>query len=264
MSTHHPSRPKILIPHASGTNRDGEAARAVELAGGAPDIVHINQLRAKERSFADYDALLLPGGFSYGDALGAGARLALDMNIFFAEELHEFVESGKPVLGICNGFQVLVKAGLLPGLRQAQPPIKQRQVTLTENGSGHFECRWVHLAVNGQARAGWLAAIDELIFCPVAHGEGNFQVADTETLVQLEADNLVAFRYVDGEGKRVDGGYPLNPNGSVADIAGICNARGNVVGLMPHPEDHIVAIQNPVSGTGQLGLVLFQALIQAA
>ena len=264
MSTHHPSRPKILIPHASGTNRDGEAARAVELAGGAPDIVHINQLRAKERSFADYDALLLPGGFSYGDALGAGARLALDMNIFFAEELHEFVESGKPVLGICNGFQVLVKAGLLPGLRQAQPPIKQRQVTLTENGSGHFECRWVHLAVNGQARAGWLAAIDELIFCPVAHGEGNFQVADTETLVQLEADNLVAFRYVDGEGKRVDGGYPLNPNGSVADIAGICNARGNVVGLMPHPEDHIVAIQNPVGGTGQLGLVLFQALIQAA
>lgn len=268
MSTHHRSRPTILIPHASGTNRDGEAARAVALAGGAPEIVHINQLRAKERSFSDYDALLLPGGFSYGDALGAGARLALDMNVFFAEELHEFVGSGKPVLGICNGFQVLVKAGLLPGLRAqkapAQPPSTQRTATLTENASGHFECRWVHLAVNSRARAGWLAGIDELIFCPVAHGEGNFQVADAETLAQLEANNSVAFRYVDGEGKRVDGDYPLNPNGSVADIAGICNERGNVVGLMPHPEDHVVPIQNPVGGTGQLGLALFQALIQAA
>ncbi|MCB0187338.1 MAG: phosphoribosylformylglycinamidine synthase I, partial [Caldilineaceae bacterium] len=258
-----------LIPHASGTNRDGEAARAVELAGGTPDIVHINQLRAKERSFADYDALLLPGGFSYGDALGAGARLALDMNVFFYEELQEFVESGKPVLGICNGFQVLVKAGLLPGIHTSpitrEPATRaSRTATLTENASGHFECRWVHLAVNAQARAGWLAAIDELIFCPVAHGEGNFQVADAETLAQLEAANLVAFRYVDGEGEQVDGRYPLNPNGSVADIAGICNERGNVVGLMPHPEDHVVSIQNPVGGTGQLGLTIFQALIQAA
>ncbi len=286
-------KPNVLILHASGTNRDAEAARACALAGGKPEIVHINQLRAGERSFATYDTLLLPGGFSYGDALGAGARMALDMQVFFQEELHTFVESGKPVLGICNGFQVLVKAGLLPGnnngngnsrnshstspstgsgrssgeaqhataIRQAQA---SRNSTLTQNGSGHFECRWVHLAVNPQARAGWLAGIEELIFCPVAHGEGNFQVADDATLTHLEAENLVAFRYVDGEGNPVDGRYPLNPNGSVADIAGICNARGNVVGLMPHPEDHILPIQNPIGGAGQLGLALFQALLQAA
>lgn len=251
-------RPTILILHASGTNRDAEAARACELAGGAPEIVHINQLRARERRFGDYDILLLPGGFSYGDALGAGARLALDMHVFFDDQLHAFVESGKPVLGICNGFQVLVKSGLLPG------DVTPRQATLTENASGHFECRWVHLAVNRQARAGWLGAIDELIFCPVAHGEGNFQVQDSATLTQIEADNLVAFRYVDENGNPVDGRYPLNPNGSVADIAGICNTRGNVVGLMPHPEDHLLPIQNPVGGTGQLGLALFAAMIRAA
>ncbi len=276
-NTQHATAPTILILHASGTNRDAEAARACELAGGKPEIVHINQLRAGERAFAAYDTLLLPGGFSYGDALGAGARMALDMQIFFQEELHTFVESGKPVLGICNGFQVLVKAGLLPGNNNGNgnprnshsasaggPQHAIRNSTLTENSSGHFECRWVHLAVNPQARASWLAAIDELIFCPVAHGEGNFQVADAATLAQLEEENLVAFRYVDGEGNPVNGHYPLNPNGSVADIAGICNGRGNVVGLMPHPEDHILPIQNPISGTGQLGLALFQALIAAA
>jgi phosphoribosylformylglycinamidine synthase len=267
------SQPAILILHASGTNRDAEAARACTLAGGAPEIVHINQLRAGERNFQAYDLLLLPGGFSYGDALGAGARMALDMQVFFHEELHSFVESGKPVLGICNGFQVLVKAGLLPGASTGSATGEQRatsatavarRATLTENASGHFECRWVHLAVNRQARAGFLSALDDLIFCPVAHGEGNFQVQDEATLAQLETNNLVAFRYVDGEGQPVNGHYPLNPNGSVADIAGICNARGNVVGLMPHPEDHLLPIQNPVGGTGQLGLALFAALVQAA
>ncbi len=105
----------ILILHASGSNRDGEAARAVELAGGAAEIVHINQLRRGERRMEEYAGLLLPGGFSYGDALGAGARLALDLQVYFHDQLHAFVESGRPVLGICNGFQTLVKAGVLPG-----------------------------------------------------------------------------------------------------------------------------------------------------
>jgi len=262
------TKPTILILHAAGTNRDAEAARACELAGGKPEIVHINQLRRGERNFADYAMLLLPGGFSYGDALGAGARMALDLQVFFQDQLHAFVDSGKAVLGICNGFQVLVKAGLLPGGTAPRHAIRdtsqvQRRVTLTENGSGHFECRWVHLAVNRQARAGFLAGLDELIFCPVAHGEGNFQVKDAATLAQIEADNLVAFRYVDAAGGAVNGRYPLNPNGSVADIAGICNAQGNVIGLMPHPEDHIIPIQNAVGGQGQLGLALFRSMISS-
>ncbi|MCB0113584.1 MAG: phosphoribosylformylglycinamidine synthase I [Caldilineaceae bacterium] len=268
------TKPSILILHASGTNRDDEAARACELAGGAPEIVHMNQMRSRERSFKEFDMLLLPGGFSYGDALGAGVRKALDLQVFFQDELREFVESGKRVLGICNGFQVLVKAGLLPGgdllengnsqsaIRNSPPT--PRRVTLTHNAAGHFECRWVHLAVEPGTAAAFLSGIDELIFCPVAHGEGNFQVKDEATLSALETNNLVALRYVDAEGNRAGGRYPLNPNGSVADIAGICNASGNVVGLMPHPEDHILSIQNPLGGRGALGLAIFEAMVRDA
>lgn len=269
-------KPSILILHAAGTNRDAEAARACELAGGAPEIIHMNQLRQGQRRLDAYQMLLLPGGFSYGDALGAGARMALDMHVFFYDQLQSFVESGNLVLGICNGFQVLVKAGLLPGrimnyaLRDqgasGQDATRNTQhiartVTLTENASGHFECRWVHLAANRQARAGFLSTIDELIFCPIAHGEGNLQVQDAATLAALETDDLVAFRYVDATGQPVAGRYPYNPNGSVADIAGLCNAQGNVVGLMPHPEDHLLPIQNPLGTQGRLGSQLFTAMI---
>ncbi|MEJ5248391.1 MAG: phosphoribosylformylglycinamidine synthase I [Caldilinea sp.] len=264
-------KPAILILHASGVNRDAEAARACELAGGAPEIVHINQLRCGERKLTDYPMLLLPGGFSYGDALGAGVRLALDLQVYFHDQLHDFIDRGRLVLGICNGFQALVKAGVLPGVRadrsatglRAIEEMALRRVTLTENAGGHFECRWVHLAVNRRAKAAFLRNIEDLIFCPVAHGEGNFQVKDAEMLAEIEQEGLVAFRYVDAEGRPANGVYPLNPNGSVADIAGICNRRGNVVGLMPHPEDHILPIQNPLGGSGRLGLALFQAMVAA-
>jgi phosphoribosylformylglycinamidine synthase len=259
-------KPRILILHVSGTNRDAEAARACALAGGEPEIVHINLLRSGARRLADYAMLLLPGGFSYGDALGAGARLALDLQVFFQEQLEAFVATGRPVVGICNGFQTLVKCGLLPGSLAATPAGGQngRRVTLTENTSGRFECRWVHLAPNRRARSGIAAVLDDLIFCPVAHGEGNFQVKDAATLRTLEDENLVAFRYVDAEGSPAGERYPLNPNGSVADIAGICNPAGNVLGLMPHPEDHILPIQNPLGRGDRLGLPLFRALVVAA
>lgn len=295
-------RPSILILHAAGANRDAEAARACEVAGGAPEIVHINQLRRGERTFGDYQMLLLPGGFSYGDALGAGARLALDLQVYFHDQLHAFIDRGALVLGICNGFQTLVKAGVLPGARKAEtgrlgdseierleeveaessishlqalkrssaqaanPSINEislRRVTLTGNASGRFECRWVHLAANRQATAPFLRNLDELIFCPVAHGEGNVQVKDAAMLAEIEQGNLVAFRYVDAEGRPANGMYPLNPNGSVADIAGLCNRRGNVVGLMPHPEDAIWPVQNPLGNAGRLGLAIFQAMIGA-
>ena len=250
--------PSIFILHASGANRDGEAAHACRLAGGAPRIVHINEWRQGGATLADADMLLLPGGFTYGDALGAGVRLALDLHLFFAEELHAFVASGKPVLGICNGFQVLVKAGLLPG---GTPAAQRRRVTLTENEKGRFECRWVYLEANTQATAPFLHGLRQPIFCPIAHGEGNLQVTDPAVLSQLERENLIAFRYVNQDGSPAGGAYPANPNGSAGDIAGLCNAHGNVVGLMPHPEDHVMSIQNPLGGKGHLGLALLEAMI---
>ena len=259
----------VLILHVSGTNRDAEAARACELAGAAPQIAHINQLRAGLFRFSEYEMLVLPGGFSYGDALGAGLRQALDLRVYLDDQLQEFIAAGKRVLGICNGFQTLVKAGLLPGAltacRAATPEEKvspgQRDVTLTHNASGKFECRWVHLAVQPGAQADFLARIDQPVFCPVAHGEGNFQAADSRTLSRLQQAGLVAFRYVDADGNPACGRYPLNPNGSVADIAGICNPAGNVLGLMPHPEDHVDPIQNPLGAKGRLGLALFRSMI---
>ena len=241
------------------------------MAGGSPKIVHINQLRAGSIRLSEFGMLVLPGGFSYGDALGAGVRQALDLQVFLHDELAKFVDSGRPVLGICNGFQTLVRAGLLPGHgREKASGAEQRtsagnrDVTLTYNAGGHFECRWVHLAVEPETKANCLAQIEELVFCPVAHGEGNFQVADDESLKQLEKRNLVAFRYVDANGERARGRYPINPNGSVADIAGICNPAGNVIGLMPHPEDHIESIQNPLRGSGRLGLSIFRAMVARA
>ncbi|MGA0237558.1 MAG: phosphoribosylformylglycinamidine synthase I [Acidimicrobiales bacterium] len=260
------SRPPVLILHASGTNRDDEAAQAIQLAGGHPRIAHVNELRSGAVRIADHAAVLLPGGFSYGDALGAGGRLALELRTWFSDELAQAAENGKPMLGICNGFQVLVKAGLLPG-----PMGEPRSVTLTENAEGRFECRWVTLRVEPACRSGWLGAIGgTTIRCPVAHGEGRVAVADPSTAVHLE-DGLVAFRYL-ADGPRptsndpvpAGGVYPANPNGSVNDIAGICDDGGTIVGLMPHPEDHVFDWQRPSGPEGGSGLPLFEAFVAGA
>jgi phosphoribosylformylglycinamidine synthase I len=260
------NQPTILIPHASGTNRDHEAAQAIELAGGIPVVAHINELRSGSVRFGDHAAVLLPGGFSYGDALGAGGRLALELRTWFADELSEIASTGRPVLGICNGFQVLVKAGLLPG-----PLSEPRRVTLTENERGRFECRWVTLQVDPGCRSGWLSRVKgTVIRCPIAHGEGRIAVADAATLAALE-DGLVAFRYLSdgarpyrGAAEAAAGQYPMNPNGSVNDIAGLCNEQGSIVGLMPHPEDHVLAWQRPSGPEGQSGLALFEAFVEAS
>ena len=268
------SAPPILVVHASGTNRDGDAAQAIELAGGDPRIVHVNQLRRGQVKVADHAAVLIPGGFSYGDALGAGQRLALELRLWFGYELAEVVAAGKPVLGICNGFQVLVKAGLLPGPVGPEPVGTARQVTLTENSRGSFECRWVTLGVEPTVRSGWLRSIrGAIIRCPIAHGEGRFVSADESVTEELERQGLVAFRYQDCgaappgavESIRAAAGvYPANPNGSTADIAGICDQTGAVVGLMPHPEDHVLDWQRPNGDVGASGLPLFEAFVSAA
>jgi phosphoribosylformylglycinamidine synthase len=257
-------RPKALLLHAPGTNRDLEAAQALELAGAQPEIVPLNELRARGGRWADYGLLVLPGGFSYADALGAGKLLALDLNAYFADGVRTFVQTGKPVIGICNGFQALVKANILPGLDGTQSTQHREaslwDATLTFNASGHFECRWVTLRPQSRTCV-WTRGLAEPIDCPVAHGEGNFMVADQSVIANLQRRDQIALTYIRPDGSPANGEYPHNPNGSIADIAGICNPQGNVLGLMPHPEDHIVLHQHPRWTRGErggLGLRLFE------
>jgi phosphoribosylformylglycinamidine synthase I len=246
MTTH---KPRALILHADGTNRDREAALAFELAGASPEIVHINQLRSGERHWCDYQVLAIPGGFSYADALGAGRLLAIDLNVYFGDEVCNFVESGKPVIGICNGFQALVKAGMLPMNVGGDKP---RSATLTFNASGRFECRWVTLAPSSKTCV-WTRQLTEPIHCPVAHGEGRFLLREVADLAALRANNQIALTYALANGLPAQAAYPENPNGSLADIAGVCNPSGNVLGLMPHPEDHLFAYQHPQRARGHIG-----------
>ena len=253
-------KPRALIIHATGTNRDLDAAAALSAAGAEPEIVHLNQLRRGEKRWDDYQMLLLAGGFSYADALGAGKLFALDLKTYFADEVNSFVAAGKAVIGICNGFQALVKAGILPLAPSERSPQHQAQATLTFNACGHFECRWVTLLPSSE-RCLWTRGLKEPIYCPVAHGEGNFTFSDPALLAELQRYDQVALVYAGADGRPAAGAYPANPNGSSGDIAGVCNLQGNVLGLMPHPEDHITAYQHPQHSRGRLGglgLKLFQ------
>ena len=256
-------RPKALILFATGTNRDQDAAAALKLAGADPEIVHINQLRSGERRWESYQLLLIPGGFSYADALGAGKLLALDMMQYFTDEVTTFVELGKPVIGICNGFQALVKSGILPELPEKGPGFN---ATLTFNQSGSFECRWVTLQPVSE-RCVWTRGLTKPIDCPVAHGEGNFILQDPTKLLTYQKTDLIAFQYAMPDGRLAGGAYPLNPNGSLGDIAGLCNPAGNVLGMMPHPENHIFGYQHPQWTRGVMrhsGLPLFENGVQYA
>ncbi len=241
--------PRVLILHANGSNRDREAALACELAGGQPEIVHVNQLIGGERHLLDYHMLVVPGGFSYGDDMGAGVLWALDLRQRFGADVARFVADGRPVLGICNGFQALVKAGLIPGSTE-------RSVTLTYNASARFECRWVYLQANPNSPCLFTQGLDEPIYCPVAHGEGRLAVVDEATAEALWSGDLVALSYSEADGSPA--GYPANPNGSVDGIAGLCNPAGNVFGLMPHPEDHVFWWQHPRGAREMDGLRLFK------
>ncbi|MCA9968737.1 MAG: phosphoribosylformylglycinamidine synthase I, partial [Anaerolineales bacterium] len=257
-----PKSPRVLVLHANGTNRDRDAALAVRLAGGAPEIVHVNQLLAGSRRLADYGMLVVPGGFSYGDDLGAGVLWSVDLQYRLNEQLARFAENGRPILGICNGFQVLVKAGLLPGLQNPKSDV--RNITLTYNQSGRFECRWVRLQPNPASPSLFTQGLDAPIDCPVAHGEGRLAVQDADTLTQLETHNLIPLRYTtysEIQNPTSEIPYPFNPNGSVRDIAALCNPAGNVMGLMPHPENHVFPWQHPHfhrGGGAGSGLRLFE------
>jgi phosphoribosylformylglycinamidine synthase I len=239
---------KVLILHAPGTNRDGDAAFAIRTAGGSPHILPLATLRREKASWKDYAMLVLPGGFSYGDALGAGRLWALDLDTWFKDQVREFAASGRPVIGICNGFQALVKAGILPG--------NGFSATLTFNASGKFECRQVWLNPHPSNPSPWLKDLAPIL-CPVAHGEGRFILQDGQELCPQQ----IALTYACGDGSPAQGAYPDNPNGSPGDVAGITNLEGNILGLMPHPEDHIYDHQHPLWSRGERGgqgLSLFQ------
>ena len=251
-------KPTALVLQAHGSNRDFDVMAALTLAGADAIGIPLNELRIKKTLLADFNLLILPGGFSYADALGAGKLLALDLASYFADEIAAFIDSGKPVIGICNGFQALVKSGVLPSISGRWTG--GEGATLTFNAQGHFECRWVTLKPVSQ-KCIWTNGLENIITCPIAHGEGNFQINDFFPLSSFIEQDQIALAYIHADGSAADREYPINPNGSVLDIAGICNPLGNVLGLMPHPENHIYTWQNPRhtrGETGGSGLRLFE------
>jgi len=236
---------KTLMLRAPGTNCDSETVFAFEQAGADVSLVHVNRLIRGEERLADYHIMVIPGGFTYGDDVSAGKVLANELRLKLGEDIKRFVEDGRLILGICNGFQVLVKAGLLPELSNGGPP----SLTLSANDSGKFECRWVYMKVNKQSPCVFTRGI-ETMYLPVAHAEGKLV-----TLTGTLSDENIALFYSDEQGN-TGAGYPFNPNGSEGDIAGICDVSGRVFGLMPHPERHVRGTQHPQwtrLGAGEYG-----------
>jgi phosphoribosylformylglycinamidine synthase len=229
-------QPRVLILRAPGANCDGETQFAFERAGGLAERIHVNRLREDSALLHQFQVLVVPGGFTYGDDVGAGKILANQLAHFLVEELRRFRDADKLILGICNGFQVLLKAGLL-----LQPDDDGPLATLAHNTSGRFEDRWIYLQARAQ-RCPFLKGIERM-HLPVAHGEGNFRCREAWILQGLEQSGQVVLRYVNEQGQK--GGHPVNPNGSQEDVAGICDPTGRVLGLMPHPERHVLPTQHP-------------------
>lgn len=241
-------KPSVVILGAPGTNRNADLAFAFEQAGAQPTYLNVTELPDRGVEITAAQIVAIAGGFSYADALGSARVFAAELLHRTGELLHDRVAAGIPVIGICNGFQMLVRAGLLPGA-------EGMRATLAHNGNGKFECRWVSLRAESR-RCIWTSTIEDIITCPVAHGEGRF-VTDAETLSRIETNDMVALRYTDPVGNPMSGAYPENPNGSLNDIAGICDATGLVLGMMPHPENHVVSRQGRSgSTTGAQGLAL--------
>ena len=222
---------QVMVLTGYGLNCDYETAYAFELAGARAERVHLNSLIEGAVNLEDYQILVFIGGFSWGDDHGAGVIQAVRLKTRIGDQLVHFVEKGNLVLGICNGFQSLVNLGLLPGLHKNY---HQRLVALTFNDCGNFRDQWVALKVNPNSRCVFTRGI-ELAELPVRHGEGKF-FADPAKLAALRQNNQVVIQYALPDGRPAEGRFPFNPNGSLDDIAGICDATGRIFGLMPHPE----------------------------
>ncbi len=255
---------KVIVLRTAGTNCDYETAHGFRIAGADVDMIHINQLIRGEKELSLYHILALPGGFSYGDDIAGGKILANELKYRLREPIERFVADGKLMIGICNGFQVMVKAGLLPGFNGISDT---QETTLYTNDSGKFECRWVYLKHTSNGKCIFTKDIKELIYLPVAHGEGKFTTMGKETLDALESEGQVVFKYVDADGN--DAGYPWDPNGSDRHIAGICDSTGRIFGLMPHPERYLSKYSHPRWTREELpeegdGLAVFRNAVEYA
>jgi phosphoribosylformylglycinamidine synthase I len=256
-------KPRVLVLRAPGTNCDVETAFAFQLAGAIAERVHVNRLLENPPLLDSYQILCIPGGFSYGDDIAAGRILATQLRLHLAEVLHDFSNKDRLILGICNGFQVLLRAELL------FPPEPELGIpaTLTWNDSGRFEDRWVYLRVTGRECV-FLRNIQTL-YLPIAHAEGKFVARDEQTLKKLEASGQLVLRYTLPPGRPSEEmvqsrngldqdlaapiPFPHNPNGSQANVAGVCDITGRVFGLMPHPERHIDPTHHPRWTRGEAG-----------
>ena len=230
------TKPRVCVLQADGINCDNELYYAFEKNGASPQFVHINQLRSENKKLKNFQILAIPGGFSYGDDVASGKILAVELISFLKNQLQEFIDNKGLILGVCNGFQALVRTGLLPFNR-----LGKMDVTLAQNKSGHFECRWVKIKTEKSKciflKAGQIAEV------AVNHGEGNFY-AEPAILNEIENQELVVFRYISSTSHRTMK-YPDNPNGSTNAIAGICDPSGRILGLMPHPEKFVDITQHP-------------------
>jgi len=235
---------KVIVLRTAGTNCDQETAFAFKHSGAMPKLVHVNRLLEKKERLADYHILAIPGGFTYGDDIMAGRILANELRLRLGDDIKKFIDAGKLIIGICNGFQVLVRTGFLPGAIDDQA-LKDhvQKVTLTNNDSGKFEDRWVHLKISGKSL--WTQGLGDTIFIPVAHAEGKFIPQNEGVLKSLQKNDQIVFRYADEAGQGTST-YPLNPNGSVDNIAGISDPTGRILGLMPHPERHFLFHHHPM------------------
>lgn len=259
-------RPKGLILNAPGINCNHETGFALEQAGAEVEQVHISQLRDGEASFDDSQILIVSGGFSNGDDIAAGRILGLEFRTRFAEDLNRFVEAGKAVVGICNGFQVLVESGLLPDGTIIEE--RSKRISLVSNVNNTFECRWNDVSVEDSVcRFIPTLSSAKIVSVPSAHQEGRIAVRDQSTLDDLIAKKQIVFRFVDDDGQPTES-YPANPNGSPGGITGICDESGVVLGLMPHPERAIHREQHPNwrrgEGANPFGAAFFRSVVEYA
>lgn len=229
-------KPKAIVLLSAGTNCDYETEYALNLSGAEAERVHINDFITKKKKLKDYHILTIPGGFSFGDDIAAGKVLANKIKFKLRDQIESFVKDKKPIIGICNGFQVLVKLGFLPDITRNQ----KQEATFAINNTGRFEDRWVYLKTN--TKCIFTNGIKGIIYLPIAHGEGRFISKNQKIRETLHKKNLIIFRYCDKNGNIND---ESNPNGSENNIAGICSLDGTILGMMPHPERHIIKFQHP-------------------